>query len=45
MGLLNRCRGKIYIGMSELDVRGYENRGLLIRILQHVLQSAQKGKP
>jgi len=29
--------------MSELDVRGYENRGLLIRIFQQVLQQAQKG--
>ena len=44
IGLLNRCRKKIYLGMSELDVRGFENRGLLIRIIQHVLQSAQRGR-
>ncbi len=43
LGLLNRCREKIYLGMSELDVRGYENRGLLVRIFQHVLQRAQRG--
>ncbi len=44
LGLLNRCRKKVFIGMSELDVRGYENRGLLIRIFQHILQSAQRGQ-
>jgi len=44
LGLLNRCRKKVFIGMSELDVRGYENRGLLIRIFQHILQRAQRGK-
>jgi hypothetical protein len=43
LGLLNRCRKKLFIGMSELDIRGYENRGLLIRVFQHILQSAQRG--
>jgi len=42
LGLLSRCREKIYLGMSDLDVRGFENRGLLIRIFQHVLQKAQQ---
>ena len=43
LGLLNRCRKKVYLGMSELDVRGYENRGLLIRIIQNILQHAKRG--
>ena len=43
LGLLNRCRKKVFLGMSELDVRGYKNRGLLIRIFQQVLQQAHKG--
>lgn len=43
VGLLNRCRERIYLGMNELDVRGYENRGLLIRIIQHVIQRSQRG--
>jgi len=43
LGLLNRCRKKLFLGMSELDIRGYENRGLLIRVFQHILQSAQRG--
>ncbi|MEA3326160.1 MAG: hypothetical protein U9R53_02490, partial [Chloroflexota bacterium] len=42
IGLLNRCRKKVYLGMSELDVRGYDNRGLLVRIFQHILQRAQQ---
>jgi len=44
LGLLNRCRKKVFLGMSELDVRGYENRGLLIRVLQNVLQHARRGE-
>jgi len=42
IGLLNRCREKVYLGISELDVRGYENRGLLVRIFQHILHRAQQ---
>ncbi len=45
LGLLNRCRKKVYLGMSELDVRGYENRGLLIRVIQNVLQHAKRRSP
>jgi hypothetical protein len=41
VGLMNRCRKKIFLGLSELDVRGYENRGLLIRVLQQVLQKSR----
>jgi len=44
LGLLNRCRKKVFIGMSELDIRGFENRGLMIRVFQDVLQSAQREK-
>jgi hypothetical protein len=36
IGLLNRCRKRVYIAMSALDIRGYENRGLLIRIINDV---------
>ena len=43
LGLLSRCRRKIYLGMSELDVGGFENRGLLLRIFQQVLLEARKG--
>jgi hypothetical protein len=44
IGLLHRCRKKVFLGMSELDIRGYENKGLFIRIIQNVLQRALRGK-
>ena len=44
LGLLNRCREMLYLGMSELDVRGYENRGLLIRIIHEARQNARRGE-
>ena len=43
LGLLNRCRQKIYLGTSEMDVSGYENRGLLLRIFQQVLLESKRG--
>ncbi len=42
LGLLGRCRKKVFLGMSEMDVRGYENRGLLLRIFQEVLLDARR---
>jgi hypothetical protein len=42
LGLLSRCREKVFLGMSEMDVRGYENRGLLLRIFQEVLLDARR---
>ncbi len=45
IGLLNRCRKKVYIGMSALDVRGYENRGLLIRIINEVWRRSSTAPP
>jgi hypothetical protein len=29
--------------MSQMDIRGYENRGLLLRILQQALLDARRG--
>jgi hypothetical protein len=43
LGLLNRCRKKVFIAMSELDVRGFENRGLLTRVINHLLRVSQRG--
>jgi superfamily I DNA/RNA helicase len=37
-GLLNRCRGRIYLGLTELGESGFEQRGALVRAFQHVLQ-------
>ena len=43
LGLFNRCRQKVYLGMSEMDISGYENRGLLLRIFQQVLLDTKRG--
>jgi hypothetical protein len=38
-GLLNRCRKKIYLGLSEYNEQGYEQRGPLLQAFHRVLQS------
>ena len=38
IGLLRRCRQRIYLGLSELGEQGYEQRGPLLRTYQRVLQ-------
>ena len=40
-GLLLRCRDKVYLGLSELGESGYEQRGVLLRAFQRVLQHAE----
>lgn len=37
LGLLRRCRERIYLGLSELGEQGYETRGPLLQGLQRVL--------
>jgi len=39
-GLLRRCRRKIYLGLPELGETGFEQRGMLLRAFQQVLQNA-----
>jgi len=38
-GLLRRCRSQVILGLTELGESGYEQRGVLIRAFQQVLQS------
>ena len=38
VGLVRRCRKKIYLGLSDLSESGYENDGLLLRTLQKIYQ-------
>lgn len=38
LGLMRRCRQRIYLGLSELGESGYEHRGPLLRAFQRVLQ-------
>lgn len=38
LGLLRRCRGTVYLGLSELGEQGYEQRGPLLLAFQRVLR-------
>ena len=38
-GLLNRCHHKVYLGLSEYNEQGYEQRGPLLRAFHRILQS------
>lgn len=38
LGLMRRCRGRIYLGYSEYSASGYEQRGELLRALQESLE-------
>ena len=42
LGLLHRCRERIYLGISELGEQGYETRGPLLQVIQRVLLSIGK---
>jgi hypothetical protein len=37
-GLIRRCRGQIYLGISELGEQGYEQRGPLLKAIQGALR-------
>jgi hypothetical protein len=38
LGLIRRCRRKIYLGLSDLGESGFELKGPLLRAIQRVLQ-------
>ena len=38
LGLLRRCRWKIFLGLSELNEQGFEERGPLLKAFQRVLR-------
>jgi hypothetical protein len=42
-GLVRRCRKRVYLGLSQLDEQGYEERGSLLRAFQKVLQQTHAG--
>ncbi len=39
LGLIRRCRHRVYLGYSELGEHGYEQRGPLLQAIQRVLRS------
>jgi hypothetical protein len=45
LGLIRRCRRKIYLGLSELGEQGYEQKGPLLHAIQRVLRrQAEAGR-
>jgi hypothetical protein len=38
-GLLRRCRSRVYLGLSEYNEQGYEQRGPLLQAFHRILQS------
>jgi hypothetical protein len=40
LGLTRRCRGAVYLGLSELSEQGYENKGPLLRVIQRVVRES-----
>ncbi len=38
LGLIRRCRRKVYLGLSELGEQGYEQKGPLLQAIQRVLR-------
>jgi hypothetical protein len=44
VGLIRRCRKKVFLGLSDLSESGYEYQGMLIKSFQRVLQKIVGGK-
>jgi hypothetical protein len=42
MGLIRRCRKKIFLGITAVDQRGYEQKGLLLRAANRVFLSQEQ---
>jgi hypothetical protein len=43
MGLIRRCRRKVYLGLSELGEQGYEQKGALLHAIQRILRRQVEG--
>ena len=41
-GLLRRCKERLYLGLSELGESGFEQRGVLLKAFQRVLQDSRE---
>ncbi len=38
LGLIRRCRQKIHISICDLSEQGYEQRGIMLRVVQQIIQ-------
>ena len=43
LGLLRRCRQKVFLGLSELNEQGNDQKGPLLKAIQRVLRSGAPG--
>lgn len=43
LGLMRRCRRRIYLGLSALSEQGYEQQGPLLKALQRLLRDLDSG--
>jgi hypothetical protein len=41
-GLLRRCRGRLYLGLSDLGESGFEQRGPLLKAIWKMQMEIQK---
>jgi hypothetical protein len=41
---VRRCRKQIYLGIADLGESGFEQRGILLRVLQQVLRGTISGE-
>ena len=44
VGLLRRCRTRLYLGMSRLSPRGYEERGPLLARVQGLVRDTLRAE-
>lgn len=40
-GLLHRCKGKLFLGISNFSENGFEQRGILLKSFQYILQNTR----
>jgi len=45
VGLLRRCRSRLYLGLSELNEQGFEQRGPLLMAFQRLLRQRSASRP
>jgi hypothetical protein len=45
LGLTARCRSRVYLAYSELNERGYEQRGPILQAVQRLLREQEKSGP
>ena len=43
LGLIRRCRRRVFLGMSDLDEQGYEQQGPLLQVVQRMLRRHSGG--